>query len=747
MRSRARRVDPMTRRFTRALATALAVCALVTAPLTAGFAAEPANATPAQRSAAGSADTGITVSVAITGGGVARPGQDLVATATIANAGASAMQSGTLTLWIDDSELDSRGELHSWLGSTSQDARARTLAVSTTNRLEPGSSAILHVVVPAASVALAAHATTGVFGIGATLAAPDGSSVVDHGSVVWYPGGATPATNVAVAVPITTPASPNGLISAKELTTYTGPNGLLSRQLDGLFGHPSVAIALDPRILASIKVLGSAAPASATAWLDSLAVLPNDIFPLQYADADAAGQVQSGLTKLLSPTTLAWAMNASNFTGARDKVGETPELGSTDTATPGVVAPPAQASPRTPTPTSTPSNGPTLPSVTKLLSWRYTLHGIVWPADNTVRSEDLPAFAANALTTTILSGDNTTAATLKNTPNAAVKVPEGKAVASDSAVSAALQDAVTATSDNGWDAAMSRLNAQLELIAQEKSASPRTILATLARGWPTDAAMLPRTLQALDAAPWHASVTLPQAIDAPVTPGLSIKDQPESGSRIAGIQQLRADQAKLGAFSSVLDDPTTMTGPTSVRLLSLLGAIWLNGKNDWAAAAATSVETTAKTLQSITIVPASNVNVASTEAPVPITVENALDKRVTIILSAVPSNGRLEIDGTTTKTLQPDSRGTVVVPVKATLGNGHVRLTLSLRSPTGVPIGDSAVLPVQVHADWEGVGALVIGLLVVLLFGFGIVRNILRHRGERRTAADGPVSIEADPHG
>lgn len=732
----------MIRRFTRALATAFAVCALVSGPLVSGLATDAASAAPATRVAEGSADTGVTVSVAVAGGGVARPGQDLVASATIANTGGSVMQGGTLTLWIDDSGLDSRSELHSWLRSTSQDADARTLSVSTATRLEPGSSATLHVIVPAASVGLDAHTATGVFGIGATLATSDGSSVVNHGSVVWYPGGVTSATNVAVAVPITTPARPNGLISAKELTTYTSPNGPLTRQLDGLFGHPNVAIALDPRILASVKVLGTSTPPSATAWLDSLAALPNDVFALQYADADAAGEVQSGLTKLLSPTTLDWAMDPSDFTGARDKVGETPEPGATDAASRGGAAEPqapAQTSTRTPfqtpTPTSTPSNGPALPSVAKLLDWRYTLRGVVWPPDDTVRSEDLPVFAANGLTTTILSGDNTTAASLKSTPNATVKVPAGKAVASDSVVSSALRDAVSATSDNDWDAAMSRLNAQLELIAQEKG-DPRTILATLARSWPTNATMLPRTLQALDAAPWQASVTLPQAMDAPITPGLSIKDQAEPGSRIAAIQQLRADEVKLGAFSSVLDDPTTMTGPTRVRLLSLLGAVWLNGKNDWAAAAATSVATTVKTLQSITIVPASNVNVASTEAPVPITVENALDKRVTVVLTAVPSNGRLEIDGSTTKTLQPDSRGTIIVPVKATLGNGHVRLTLSLRSPTGVPIGDPAVLPVQVHADWEGVGALVIGLLVVLLFGFGIVRNILRHRNERRTAAD-----------
>ena len=100
------------------------------------------------------------------------------------------------------------------------------------------------------------------------------------------------------------------------------------------------------------------------------------------------------------------------------------------------------------------------------------------------------------------------------------------------------------------------------------------------------------------------------------------------------------------------------------------------------------------------------------------------------MLSASPSNSRLEIDEDATKRIQPDSRATVLVPVKAKLGNGQVILTLQLLSPTGVKIGTPTAVTVDVHADWEGIGALIVGVLLVLLFGFGIVRNILRRRRE-----------------
>ena len=117
---------------------------------------------------------------------------------------------------------------------------------------------------------------------------------------------------------------------------------MLTRQLDGLIGHPSVAIGIDPMILASIRVLGTSAPASATQWLVSLSLLPNDVFSLGFGDADLAGQFQSGLTAPLAPTSLGYAMDPANFqTDAARLLGSRPRARPPGTAT------------ATPTPTPT----------------------------------------------------------------------------------------------------------------------------------------------------------------------------------------------------------------------------------------------------------------------------------------------------------------------------------------------------------------------------------------------------------
>ena len=74
---------------------------------------------------------------------------------------------------------------------------------------------------------------------------------------------------VTVVVPITAPASSRGVLTSDQLDVLTSSGETLRNQLDAVDGN-SAALAVDPAIPAAIRVLGSAAPASATEWLDDL---------------------------------------------------------------------------------------------------------------------------------------------------------------------------------------------------------------------------------------------------------------------------------------------------------------------------------------------------------------------------------------------------------------------------------------------------------------------------------------------
>jgi hypothetical protein len=302
---------------------------------------------------------------------------------------------------------------------------------------------------------------------------------------------------------------------------------------------------------------------------------------------------------------------------------------------------------------------------------------------------------------------------------------------------------------------MSQVNAQLGLVSED-GAGQRSLVVTLGRSWPTSGTQLERTLRAIQTSPWANSVTLPRVLSSTPTPGLTFKSKSESPARITGIKSLLAAETQIEGFSTILDDPATLTGQERAQLLTVLGVSWMESRNDWTSAVSNSLRSSINTLDSVRILPTENVNLVSAQGSIPFTVSNGLKKEAaTIVLSASPSNSRLEIDEDATKRIQPDSRATVLIPVKAKLGNGNVIVTLQLLSPTGVKIGPPTAVTVDVHADWEGIGALIVGILLVLLFGFGIVRNILRRRrensdgagagaGGETTAAGTPIDSPAD---
>jgi hypothetical protein len=152
---------------------------------------------------------------------------------------------------------------------------------------------------------------------------------------------------------------------------------------------------------------------------------------------------------------------------------------------------------------------------------------------------------------------------------------------------------------------------------------------------------------------------------------------------------------------------------------------------NWPAAVSASLTASDKIIDSVQIVPPGNVSQLSNEVLIPITVSNKFTLPVNVVLHTTPSNGRLEIDDDTPKTVPAGATAKLLVPVKARVGNGKVQLTMELFSPTGVRIGNTQKATVDVHAEWESLGALIIGILAVLLFGFGIFRSIRRRRRER----------------
>lgn len=657
----------------------------------------------------------------------------------VENATSEPIAAGTIRLIRSAAPIDDTAELDAWLAqapgpeSSAADAPAAEAAeIDGVDVAEVASTTVAPGAVEIVSITLPPEAIddiddSPVLGLGAELFV--GGTVVSSSTDV-FANAAAPATGstaVALAIPVTVPASASGLLGADDLATWTSPFGLLSRQLDAIEGRP-VAIGIDPRIIASIRVLGTSAPATATAWLERLAGLPNEIFPLAYADADVAAQAQLGVPALLGPTSFTDVLDPASFSGTADAAGD-----DTGKTADGDAEPSA-----TPVPTQ-PATGE-LPATEDLLSWPYTRTDIAWPADDTIAAGDLAYLGAAGLTTSILAPGNVAAG--EQWANAASNIDGSSAVVADARLTVPLREATEALSDTEWRAAAGRLGAELALL-DDGSEQPATLLATLGRSAGAQSARVSATLDELTANPRVTPASLTDAVGAPPV-ARTLVDQPEDRQRIDNVDRILRTDANVTAFATVLDDPRQLTGPTRRDALALLDVAWLDDRPAWDAAVGEWLVAQRRTLDAVSIVPSSPINVVSSETGVPTTILNALPYPVTVVVDVRPSNGRLVVEDQVPLKIDPESRSTVTVPVAAGIGNGEVTLTVSLTSPEGVPVGSPVSIPVNVQADWEGLGAAIIGVIVVVFFAVGIWRNIRRHRKRKADAAEAEASGEAD---
>lgn len=714
-------------------ATSAAIAMLVTAPLTAHASLDAATVRLTSASAAVS-PSGVVVRVAPTVGTTITPGTPITLEIEIENTTAEAIDAGSLRVMHSADAIDDVVELDAWLeqggdGAESPDAEAAAHALDGIAMADADAGALAPGAVEVISVTLPPEVIDGVddapvIGLGAELTV--GGVLVASATDAYASStaAATDPISLALAYPLTAPASSAGVIGADDLESWTSPFGLLARQLDAVAGRP-VAIAIDPRIIASIRALGTAAPPSALAWLERLSELPNEIFPLAYADADVAAQVQLGLPSPLAPSSFADILDPDDF--------------AVDEASGDGDVPPTDATPTPTEPPTTPAPGG-VPTTEDLLAWPYTRTDIAWPADDTVAAGNLGVLAAAGSTTAILAPGNVE--TVEPWANAASNVDAATAVAADSRLTAPLREASEALTDAEWRAAAGLLGAELALGGATTSARPLTLLATFDRSAGTQSTRVAATLDALAANARVVPASLSDAIGAPPVER-SLIDLPEQDPRRANVDRLVRAEADVAAFSTALDDPSRLSGPARRDLLALLDVAWLDDREAWDAAVGQWLLTQRSTLGSVSVVPSSPITVVSSETGVPTTILNALPYPVTVVVDVDPSNGRLIVDDQATVTVEPESRRIVRVPVAAGIGNGKVNLTVSLTSTTGVPIGSPVVIPANVQADWEGLGAAILGIVAVAFFGIGVWRNIRRLRKQRAEKAEAEAGTAA----
>ncbi|MCU1414792.1 MAG: hypothetical protein JWN80_2132 [Microbacteriaceae bacterium] len=687
-------------------------------------AAASATSEPWARTAAGPTAT---VAFAATDDGIVTPGSDLIVTGTIANTSDDDLLAGTATVYLTRGAVSTRADFSSWLDSTDSvatDKLGDAVATVATPSVAAGKSANVTIQVPAAAVGIASDAAWGARKLAVEVT--DGTSQIgqSRSSIVWNSTATYTPVALALAMPLTVPTPTTGLIPAATLATYTAANGILTRQLDEAIDR-HIAIGLDPMIITSIRILGTTVPPTAQAWLDRLSAATNEVFPLTYADSDVSAMSQAGLATVLAPTSL--SIDPRLF--------------------PGYTIPPTASPTTTPIPNPTATAAPAVPTLETIAQWTYTpaLAGLVWPANNTVTEPDLDWFKAKGYTTTILGSGNVNYPDLEYTPGSRATVDKQSAVVSDSDISREFQAAASATTDANWQLAIANFSSTLAVVANQRSAAARTLLATLDRAAPDSDLRLAQTMQAMAAMPWTGFSRLADVVDAPPVVTATLASQTESGTRLAEIKAMLSSESSVASFSSILTDPTVLTGERRLSLLAAMANTWNSQGSTWPPVIDKYTAASAKTLKSVNIAQTGTQALLSDTVNLGVAVTNDLAWPVNVLVGVRSPTGVIEVEKSHVPlTVEANSQAKASVPVKALANGNNIVLHASLTSATGVRIGSSTSLTVNVQAGWESAITGIFAGIVIAVFGVGIYRNIAKRRKRKTQDPDAAPATEGD---
>lgn len=542
------------------------------------------------------------------------------------------------------------------------------------------------------------------------------------GAAVAAPGDPAGVARVAVVFPLTTPETRTALISADDLAGYTAPTGALTRDLDAVI-DTSAAIAIDPMILASIRVLGTAAPQSALDWLDRLSQATNETFALTYADSDITLGLQAGSPAVLTPTSFDFAIDPTRFAAATT---ETP------TASPSADATPAPDDAQ-----------PVLPTTESLLAWDYTVPTIAWPVADTVIGADLTTIAASGYTTTILGSGNIDRA---DGSKAMATVADSSTVTTDDALSELLTTTANSANTDDWSASLSSLQAGIDAIAATGDAEGATIVLAVDRATLGTVARLGAALANIEAMP-TADVAAFSAVLDTAPASATLVDTPQTEARLAAARTLLATESSDASFATVAANPVLITGERRLRTLTTMSTAWNSYPGGWSSALTLYAKESEELHNSVRVVRSSEITLFADRASLYVTVTNELSQPVNVNITVVAPTPLLEIEQSpVTITIEPDSQKRGAIPVQS-LSNGTAIISISIASTVGVPIGGATTVGINVYAGWETPITVALGVFVVGVFGFGIARLIVRRRRARRElaagGADGVASEEA----
>lgn len=644
----------------------------------------------------------------------------------------------TVSLSIEEEPLEGGETL---AGSTTEDEdEPRTLSLASQKVGETGAQSEQEVRVEIDQLPSAWGRVPGLYRVHAELvfegeARKPANNPVDEAaldattSVLWGSVQALPDLPLTLVVPLVLPSSVQVLPTEAEL------DAAAPRLLDLLDAAESrgATIAVDPRILAGVRVLGADAPASGTELIERLERSPATVFLLQFADADPAAQSALGFESLLQPLGFDYAMSGAEEEAPEDASSAADrDEGSGETGGEVVALEPVDTDTATTEADTTQADGDE--DGTSAVERMLTLFGSVpaaWPAPGEADAATLGLLSDSGIDSLVLNSENVTKAT-----SARAVLDEFEVLISDAELDAAAAQVLGGDTGTERAAGFATVTGLLALAADRESAG---LVLALDRAAIADAEDPLQLLAELDALSW---VTPAPAGNQPLGTA-TLQPGAVSEERVEMLQRTLEHSDSIDALAPLLTNPDHLAEYQRERLLHAFRTSLAASPETLETAAAQIEARDRELLAGVEVVTTENTQLVGTSSLVPVTLNNMLPFDAKVALHVMATSAAISLSEHDFEVEVPaGGNATELVPVHSRVSSGESSLLLEVRAPDGEGYATS-LQHLTLRTAIEAIMLSVLGAAAALLLGFGVWRSIKRRRSG--TAGPGRIWVVADP--
>ncbi len=532
-----------------------------------------------------------------------------------------------------------------------------------------------------------------------------------YSPIVWQ-GTSDPAASVELSliIPLLLPEVVHSMPTRSQLEdAVPGLEDLLDFAV-----QTEAMLAIDPRIVASIRAYGDEAPGAAQEFLARLERTSLTSFTLQYADADPAAQAALDFDELLAPQGFdfitrfgSWSpQDEPEVEGEAEPGGDGAETGETNTD-------PESGVPATVDTAADPVTGE--PTLAALGDWPNGLPG-AWPADGQVSAETMALLERSGLEFTVM---NTSNVTLTGGPRAALG--SSSAAVIDEELTSGVQLALAGATDTERDLGTAQAHARLVLAAMT---SEHGLVLGVDRGGIVDSEDPLDVLAALVSQDWvHTTAFENQA------EGTAVLEPAEPDEhRIEVLERAAANESTVLETRALLVHPEFLDSYQRMRLLNLFATRNATGDTDIDELERAYFERDSELESGVSIVGTKKAQLVGVSSRIPVQLRNPLPFDAMVSLSAAPTSAALSMtERQFTDILLPeDSTEGVLVPVRSRVSSGESSILLSVTSTDETFTSSTDVLPVSISTSLESIAIASLAVAAALLFGFGIWRSVRR---------------------